>query len=518
MDVATFPLESGRLNKLPPELVGRILDQADPADHLDFALACKRLAACSQHALRRHRDAYVKYRLCSDISPETVPTLSACWKPFDYMWSRDQYQILPEREFDISTWNEQVDRHFTRVELEDLMSYTQESIGFSPSQAVRAWEEIQQGNDVILKMLLFSFCPRLNSLKYADPGEAEIDNVGSETAFLYHLPGIKQLYLHGGDHLGSIDPGDEDGVNHVFAQGIFALTSSCSSLEHVFFDDCRLEKDGAYHCFVAAPRSLITFAARDGLVHDRRQWVSSAAKYQSKTLEAMMFYEPGDARHDEGVYTAGLHKRFENLRCFHFSVAKVEEAMKDPNFPGSDMRQAVAFLVQWLRDELPRSAEAIIFDCEWNSNGPEVGWNVIQLFDIVFASLVESGTPHNNKAAYFDRPLAYSSRASYFPNSLEACVRYGVHIYIQGWEHETTNEVSNRVSNEHESYFPKPPQKYDLLTGPYASAERRVEKYSSQAERYLVTQAEGGRAFDPFRGDCVNIGNWGVVEEPGPVV
>ncbi|KAF6821199.1 hypothetical protein CPLU01_12557, partial [Colletotrichum plurivorum] len=427
----TPPLQSSLSTQLLPELVARVLYHADPADHLNFALTCKRLADCSQYALRRHRDAYAKYGLCSDISPETVPALLrlvtrdpivawhirsfevwgarrswANWKHFGYMHRRNRYQINPEdhewnyggyeppvedtedgeRAFDISTWDERVDHYFKRHELEGLMSYMQEAIGFSPSQAARAWEEIQQ----VVVVVVFNAMAAKGLALAAD------------------------------------------------------LPKGCSSLEHVFFDESQLRKDGAYHCFVAAPRSLVTFAARGGLIHDRRQWVSSAAKYQSKTLEAMMFYETEDAN-DEGVYTAGLHKHFEKLRCFHFHVAKVEEAMKDPNFPGSDMRQAVAFLVQWLRDELPRSAEAIIFDCQWNPNGLEVDWNVIQLFDIVFASLVESGTPHNIKVAYFDRPLAYSSRGSYFPNSFEAGLRHGVNIHIQGSEHETTNEVSNRV-------------------------------------------------------------------------
>lgn len=87
-----------------------------------------------------------------------------------------------ERDFDISTWNEQVNDHFKRVELEGLMSYMQESIGFSSYQAARAWNEIQEGNDGILKMLLFSFCPRLNTLRYADADQVRLADVDSETA------------------------------------------------------------------------------------------------------------------------------------------------------------------------------------------------------------------------------------------------------------------------------------------------------------------------------------------------
>ncbi|KAF6842623.1 hypothetical protein CMUS01_02939 [Colletotrichum musicola] len=514
MDVATFPLESGRLNKLPPELVGRILDQADPADHLNFALACKRLAACSQHALRRHRDAYAKYRLCSDISPETVPTLLrlvmrdpivawhvrsfevwgarrswASWEQFRYMLPRRLYPVNEEdrtwhydgddeppvedtendeREFDISIWGDRVDRHFKRGELEGLQALRDVAIGV----------ECGLGQGLFQPPIL--------------------------TTSLYHLPGIKTLYLHGGDHLGSTDPGDEDVVNNVFAQGIFALTPGCSSLEHVFFDECRLEKDGAYHCFLAAPRSLVTFAARRGLVHDRKQWVSSAAKYQSKTLEAMMFYKTGD---DRGSYCAELGKDVKNLRCFDLQMGRVEEAMKDPNYPGSDMRLAVAFLVQWLRDELPRGAEVITFS-SCDRRGREPNWNVIQLFDVVFASLLESGKPENLKAVYFGRSIQHSDRRCYLPNSFDAGLRYGVNIYIQGSDFGTANVLSHEVSEEHEPCFPRPRDKFDLITGPFFPAGRVVERYRRDLRRYAVTQSDGGHAFDPLRGEWVNNGNW----------
>ena len=78
-----------------------------------------------------------------------------------------------ERDFDISTWNKKIDRYFQREELEKLINYMREDIGTSDSQAARAWDEIQNGSDGILKVLLFCLCPRLRTLRYASSGQAE---------------------------------------------------------------------------------------------------------------------------------------------------------------------------------------------------------------------------------------------------------------------------------------------------------------------------------------------------------
>src|SRR5690242_1419732 len=63
------------ITNLSTELVYHIIDFLSPESHLDFACTCKRIAQCSSKVLERHQEAYSKYRVASDISPATIPTL-----------------------------------------------------------------------------------------------------------------------------------------------------------------------------------------------------------------------------------------------------------------------------------------------------------------------------------------------------------------------------------------------------------------------------------------------------------
>ena len=67
--------DASSITDLSTELIYLIFEFVPPESHLDFACTCKRIADCSSNILRRHQDAYSKYRVASDISPTTMPTL-----------------------------------------------------------------------------------------------------------------------------------------------------------------------------------------------------------------------------------------------------------------------------------------------------------------------------------------------------------------------------------------------------------------------------------------------------------
>lgn len=272
-------------------------------------------------------------------------------------------------------------------------------------------------------------------------------------------------------------------------------------MEHVFFDESFLQKDGSYHCFTAAPRNLVTFACRGGLIDDRKKWLSSAVEYQSKTLETMMFYTARDDPELNGSHSAELQKQFENLRCFYLQVASIDEVMKDPDFPGSDIKLGVAFLVRWLQEKLPRSTEIIFCDTFLSpDSGPLLDKTLIQFFDIVLAEFLDSRFPNKLKAVYLNYHFWPQDQMPHFPNLFHAGARRGIDICFE--------KAAYSTFTKYESYFPRPLEKYDLLTGPFASQPRKVEIFDAEREIFLVTEASGGRVFNPFYGDWDNVGHW----------
>lgn len=57
------------LAELPPELIIRIVDFIDPSDHLHFALTSKYLSQCSRDILRLHQAYAKEFFVASDLRP-----------------------------------------------------------------------------------------------------------------------------------------------------------------------------------------------------------------------------------------------------------------------------------------------------------------------------------------------------------------------------------------------------------------------------------------------------------------
>lgn len=176
------------ITRLSTELVYHIIDFVPPESHLDFARTCKRIADCSSNVLRRHQEAYNKYRVASDISPITIPTLLRSafgradplivwhvrsieiwydraswldWKPLHF-----NSQLHEENmEVDSISWKWQDDEFSKYVEdLEDQFDAMLEN--GDEDIRTEAREQFEDGADGILKSLLIAYCPRLRDVKF----------------------------------------------------------------------------------------------------------------------------------------------------------------------------------------------------------------------------------------------------------------------------------------------------------------------------------------------------------------
>jgi hypothetical protein len=65
------------LVSLPVELITLIADFTSPCSHFAFACTCRYVFACLHDVRERHERAY-QHRVCSDLSPTTVPNTLRC--------------------------------------------------------------------------------------------------------------------------------------------------------------------------------------------------------------------------------------------------------------------------------------------------------------------------------------------------------------------------------------------------------------------------------------------------------
>ncbi|KAI3391483.1 hypothetical protein diail_7314 [Diaporthe ilicicola] len=182
------------------ELIDHIIDYIPYESQLDFACTCKRLADCSSRILKRHQDAFKKYRVSSDISPVTIPTLLCSvfgradrilawhvrsieiwydrtgwldWKPLRF----DQPLHGEGKDSDSTSWNWQDDK---LVEyLEDIEDQFVAMIGGGDDEIYNeAREHFEDGLDGILKALLIAYCPRLRDVKFVTHEQKEKSTLG----------------------------------------------------------------------------------------------------------------------------------------------------------------------------------------------------------------------------------------------------------------------------------------------------------------------------------------------------
>ncbi|PNP80644.1 hypothetical protein FNYG_06243 [Fusarium nygamai] len=180
------------LLRLSPELILQVLEYCPPSTHLDMALTCLTLHH-RRKLLDLHREADAKYRLTSDLCPETViDLLKDNTRAKIERWHVRELEIWGSRK-DWEDWRPWVpnlpgtcglaDGSPTRhgLFLQDIQRYIRTALElwtFPEFQRYSGWEfdseavqrDLEAGHDGFLKLLLIATCPRLDSLRFVKRG------------------------------------------------------------------------------------------------------------------------------------------------------------------------------------------------------------------------------------------------------------------------------------------------------------------------------------------------------------
>jgi hypothetical protein len=162
--------------RLPPELVIRVLDFTDPPALVDLACTCKSLEKCSRDILRKHRDSHARYRVVTDVAPRSLTEVLRKALVDDRLaWHVRELEFTHDRT-KWSHWTDGMpkssplpppDYAFTQDEQINLLSHLRDVFHFDEEQIEMAYEDLQHGNEAILKLLLFGVCPRIRSVKFS---------------------------------------------------------------------------------------------------------------------------------------------------------------------------------------------------------------------------------------------------------------------------------------------------------------------------------------------------------------
>ncbi|KAG8677419.1 hypothetical protein FPOAC2_03546 [Fusarium poae] len=176
-------MESASLLSLSPELIFQIVDHTNcPSTIFTLALTCSALHRQCQPALKQHHDAYNKYRITSDLSPETVLHLLRDGPTAEIeRWHVRELEIWGSREGweDWRSWDPKLPGSYGLAEeapsrsalsAQELQTCTRKMTDWwerSEDQIDMLQRNLQGGRDSMLKMLLVASCPRLHSIRFA---------------------------------------------------------------------------------------------------------------------------------------------------------------------------------------------------------------------------------------------------------------------------------------------------------------------------------------------------------------
>ncbi|KAF5963803.1 hypothetical protein FBULB1_13171 [Fusarium bulbicola] len=172
------------------ELILQILEYGPPSAYLDVALTCTALHHQCRKLLDLHREADAKFRIISDLCPETVVNLLKDTKMARIeRWHVRELEIWGSRK-DWEDWRPWVPklprtcgladdppiRH--GLDLQDIQRYIRTALElwtFPEFEWYSGWEfdseavqrDLEAGQDGFLKLLLIATCPRLHSLRFA---------------------------------------------------------------------------------------------------------------------------------------------------------------------------------------------------------------------------------------------------------------------------------------------------------------------------------------------------------------
>ncbi|KAH8168501.1 hypothetical protein LIA77_11765 [Sarocladium implicatum] len=173
----TLPIAS-----LSVEIFASILDVVEsPRDMVSLACTCSTLAHLTRGALRRHRETFENFRYASDRDPSAIislvrhlvlrrdPVVGKYFRSFDVWgarlsWDEWRHFEVSEQGVKLREGESLTADQFSPGEHRQLLEVAQNILGDEELRDAR--EELQNGGDGLLKMLIIASAPRLESLTF----------------------------------------------------------------------------------------------------------------------------------------------------------------------------------------------------------------------------------------------------------------------------------------------------------------------------------------------------------------
>ncbi|EWG40785.1 hypothetical protein FVEG_03060 [Fusarium verticillioides 7600] len=430
----------------PPPLIG-----AYPPD-----LRCRIL-------LDLHREAHAKYKITSDLLPETVVNLlKDTAKARIERWHVRELEIWGSR-YDWEDWRPWVpklpgtcdlaDSSPTRyrLDLQDIERYIETSMDLwtYPRFDNEAIEyRLKDGYDGFLKLILIATCPRLHSLRFvkndidrhttlkwmrkvikecrrARNGPLELRDfeslrhiaVGIETdqcllndkslhrdardfAALFYIPNLESLYFN---DLHYIADGDEPYL-HCDVVDQYHFPRGTSSVKHLFIDGASGFSADYYQAIANASKNLDSIVLRIASerrqdLHDVDTFVGSLSFSNGKTLQKLILYNPGGMHSDKNS-----NYRLDDLKDFEnlklFTVA-VSDMMLEELYRMHSSPNAEQ-LAEYVSDSFPVSTEALYIwgRSDEHADGSTSDDIPSDILDSTLAAIIGSSVLENLKVIY----------------------------------------------------------------------------------------------------------------------
>jgi len=392
-----LPTGSMALTKsLAPELVLRIFDFIDPPTLVLLACSCKFLAACSRDLLQKHRETHSRFRLVTDANPRSITDVlrkaiidpGFAWhvRDLEFTCNRTQWSHWERSEaegVDDSATILPPDYAFTHDEQIALLDHLREIFNFDEHDVDKAREDLQHGNDAPLKLLLFGFCPRIRSVKFARhfriSGDSTLEREAAEDvekkprscleyfhhAILIHVKAKMTAWPVGFESLDDlaigVDAGEKTsdvpfthspllatscmnlprlislycfGIEMSWNQGDgldesrarYNLSKGSSSVQHLFLEGARGERT-IQEVLVSGCKELKSLTLSSCDMDDMDTLVELLRDCYKKSLESLMFYnfERGFRLHGyrRSVFETGVLAGMRNLRMLYIDPEDV---------------------------------------------------------------------------------------------------------------------------------------------------------------------------------------------------
>ena len=172
-----------QIARLSVDIFADIFDVVNsPRDMVSLACTCSALNHLTRAAISRHRHAFESFRYASDRDPSTIlslvrhlvlrsdPVVGKYFRSFDIWGARlswDEWRRIEVSEQGVKLADEEpatvLDR-LTSSEIEQLLEIARQVVGDSELGSAR--EELENGGDGLLNLLIIASAPRLESLTF----------------------------------------------------------------------------------------------------------------------------------------------------------------------------------------------------------------------------------------------------------------------------------------------------------------------------------------------------------------